>query len=115
MNTIYIKKLKDKVEYCLRNFEDTRNDDILLTIKIWETFHPSALKQDAVGNRVVYLNKLFDLPREDNVKRIRAKFQNEERKYLPTKAEVRRKRGINEDSWRAYLGYPIAGVDNQTL
>lgn len=36
------------------------------------------------GVYFVSLGKLFDLPREDNIKRIRAKIQNEEKLFLPT-------------------------------
>lgn len=110
-----ITKLKNKVLYCLEHFEQTRNSDIELTIKIWETFHKQDLKQDALGNKVIYITKLFELPREDNIKRIRAKIQNEENKFLPTSPEIRKKRGIAEDQWREYLNYPVAGVTNQYL
>lgn len=65
----------------------------------------------------VYVNvaHLYDLPREDNIKRIRAKIQNDLKEYLPTDAKVAKKRGWEEDKWREYLGYPVAGVDSQTL
>jgi hypothetical protein len=41
--------------------------------------------------------------REDHVKRIRAAL-NEKDKYLPTDPEVRKKRNINEERWRGFLG-----------
>lgn len=52
---------------------------------------------------------------KDTIKRIRAKIQNDLKEFLPTDASVAKKRGWQEDEWRKFLGYPVAGVDNQTL
>lgn len=109
-----IKDLDKKVRYCLDKDEASRNSDIRLTQVIWWTFYRESLKE-IDGVYFVSLGKLFDLPREDNIKRIRAKIQNEERKYLPTDPKIAKKRGWNEDEWRSYLGAPLAGVDNQYL
>ena len=99
-----MQKLSKKVEYILDKYPETRNSDILLTILIWTIFHRSKLK--IIENDLcVPVNALYDLPREDNVKRIRAKLQNEENKYLPTHPKVRKQRGIKEEQWRRYLGY----------
>lgn len=51
---------------------------------------------------MVQLKDIFDLPREDNIKRIRAKIQNEEHRYLPTTPEIRKQRQISELDWRAW-------------
>lgn len=51
---------------------------------------------------MVELGSIINLPREDNIKRIRAKIQNEEHKYLPTTLEVARQRKIAEEDWRAW-------------
>ena len=51
---------------------------------------------------MVELKNIMELPREDNVKRIRAKFQNEKKMYLPTSLEVARQRKISEEEWRAW-------------
>lgn len=99
------KTIKDQVEFCLRNYPETRDSDITLTIKIWKTFHLQYLRQDDRLNYMVPLEYLFELPREDNVKRVRAQF-NSEGKYYPTKWEVAKARGIKEDEWRVALGYP---------
>jgi hypothetical protein len=115
MNPQRITKLKDQIEYCLKHNEATRNSDITLTIAVWEQFYPDSLVTARNGSKAIYLDTLFNLPREDNVKRVRAKLQNEDHLYLPTDPAVHKKRGINEDVWRGYLGYPVAGVDNQTL
>lgn len=109
-----IKDLDKKVRYCLEKDEASRNSDIRLTQVIWWTYYRDSLKEiDTVF--YVSLGKLFDLPREDNIKRIRAKIQNEERLFLPTDPAVAKKRGWLEDEWRMYLDKPVAGIDRQTL
>ena len=100
-----IKQLKHKIEWVLENYPDTRNDDILLTLNIWSSYYKHLLFTNDNGKLCVRLNNIFELPREDNVKRIRAKLQNEQNKWLPTDPEVRRKRGILEEEWRRQLGY----------
>lgn len=97
--------LDTQVRYCLRVYADTRNSDIELTIRIWKTFYPTALSKSATGQFYVALDKLADLPREDNVKRVRAKIQNTEKLYLPTDAKVAKARGWEIHEWRKYLGY----------
>lgn len=97
MDKSYYKTLKSQIMYCLETQQDTRNSDITLMIAVWQTFYGI--------DRVVHVSTLYDLPREDNIKRIRAKLQNEEKIFLPTKLEVALKRGINEVDWRRALGY----------
>jgi hypothetical protein len=63
------------------------------------------VKREADQKHYVQLEKLFDLPREDNLKRIRAKIQNEEGKYLPTKKEIALKRGIEESKWHKAMAF----------
>lgn len=97
--------LKAQVEAILRNIPETRNSDIALMIEVWRRYYPQRIKKGASGEEGVWLKDLFDLPREDNVKRVRAKF-NHEGKYFPTDWKVAKGRGIKEDEWRAILGYP---------
>ncbi len=97
MNKEELKTLKKKVEYCLQNYPETRNSDVGLTIKIWQEFY-------GVRDSIL-LYDLYRLPREDAVKRIRAKFQNDLHLYLPTEWEIARQRKINYDVWRKVLGY----------
>ena len=108
------KNLKVEVETILQNIPETRNCDIRLTIEIWKAFYPSKiLKRETVpeGSKLaIDLDSLFVLPREDNVKRWRAIFQNDLGKYLPTIWEVARKRKINVERWREALGYPPKGL-----
>ena len=90
--------LKNQVERVLQKYPETRNSDITLTIQIWKEFYPTRVMDGKVS-----LADLYDLPREDNVKRVRAKFQNEENKYLPTVWEIARKRKINEMVWKNFI------------
>lgn len=99
-------KLRDMVEDRLKNDEETRNSDIKLTISIWIKYYPNYVLDTSQGDKSgIFLDALFILPREDNIKRIRAKIQNEENKYLPTDPNVRNKRKISEEAWYDYLGY----------
>lgn len=81
---------------------------------IWAKYYP-ALLTSKNGKVCVTLANMYILPREDNIKRIRAKIQNEEKLYLPTDPAIAKKRGWKEDEWRGYLGKLIAGVDHQHL
>ena len=100
-----VHTLKAQVEEVLRNEPETRNSDIKLTIAIWRRFYPAKIKKGASGEEGVLLKDLFDLPREDNVKRVRAQF-NADGKFFPTDWEVAKARGIQQDQWRVALGYP---------
>lgn len=93
-----LQTLKSQVEHILKYNPETRNSDISLTILLWKTFYPQKIKD----NQYVALADLFDLPREDNVKRIRAKF-NSQNKYLPTSLEIALQRGILEEKWRLFM------------
>ena len=91
--------LKDKVEIALKDDPNTRDSDITLMIYIWKRWH-------AVEDSVL-LTRLYFLPREDNIKRIRAKFCSEGKEWAyPTIWEIAKRRGILENIWRKVLGYP---------
>lgn len=91
-------KLQDKIEHCLFKYPQTRNSDILLTRAVWHEFHNSKIFK--VNDRpAIFLEDMMDLPREDNIKRIRAKIQNNLHKFLPNSEEVRKQRKINEVWW----------------
>lgn len=96
---------KTMVENILRNVPESRNSDITLMIEIWKKYYPEKLKKGSTGELGVWVKDLYDLPREDGVKRIRASF-NHEGKYFPTDWKVAKGRGIKEDVWRQELGYP---------
>ena len=94
--------LKDKIIHCLTKYPETRNSDIKLTNAVWIEFHNSKiLKID--GKNYVALTDLYELPREDNVKRIRAKIQNEDNLFLPTDINIAKQRKKNEEKWRNYF------------
>lgn len=100
-----LKTLKAEVAQMLKIYPETRDSDISLMIMLWQNYHKSQLVSMNNGTIYVALKSLYDLPREDNIKRIRAKFQNELGLYLPTKLEVALRRGIEEAKWRSFMGY----------
>lgn len=107
-----VPRLKKMVEYILDENPkyrgvQARNSDIALTILIWQRWYSVGTNDDSV----LHLYRLFDLPREDNVKRVRAVFQNTEHKYLPTSLEVLKKRGIEREYWEDALGYKLTGEE----
>lgn len=103
-----VPRLKNMVEQVLRdnpkyNGIEARNSDLALLILIWQRWYGVSDRPDGT----IQVRRLLDLPREDNVKRVRAKIQNEEHKYLPTNPDVLIKRGILEDYWHDALGYNL--------
>jgi hypothetical protein len=97
-----MKTLQKQVETILANYPETRNSDIQLMIQLWMDFYPELL-----SGRYVFLDNLFDLPREDNIKRIRAQFQNTKRVFLPTSTEVCIERFKLSKEWKRFLGYHV--------
>ena len=81
-----------------QKYPETRNSDIKLTNAVWIEFHNSKLKQ-IEGKYAVVLTDLYELPSQDDVKRIRAKVQNNLHKFLPTSEEVSKQRKIKEIWW----------------
>ncbi len=103
-----IKKLRGAILEILKDYPKARDSDQWLTLKLWAVYFPSKMHQELdedgqpQGRKFVYLEDIMNLPREDNVKRLRAKIQNEEGLYLPTSWAVAKKRGINEVEWKHY-------------
>jgi len=87
-----------KVIHCLEKHPKTRNSDMLLTRAVWHEFHNSKGFMHN-GRMAHYDDDLMDLPREDEVSRIRRKV-TENGEYLPTDPEVYKQRKINEINWR---------------
>lgn len=96
-----LETLKGQVEFCLDKYPETRDSDITLLIKVWNQFYTEYINDDGT----IHLKSLYLIPKEDGIKRIRAKFQNEEKKYLPTNWEVASERGIKRFEWENFLGY----------
>lgn len=84
--------LKEKVLYILEEEPDTRNNDKLLTIRIWEHFYPSIVKKSKDGRSAILLDDMFSLPSQDNIKRARAIIQNDEGKFKATDMFVKIRR-----------------------
>ncbi len=101
MNYREIKTLKGQIKHCLEAYQETRNSDLTLMIKVWEVFYSDFLLDGAVP-----LKALYELPREDSVKRLRAMF-TAKGLYYPTTWEVAKARAINEDEWRVAVGCPV--------
>ena len=106
MSDTRIRKLREKVLAVLEAVPESRNSDQYLTLCIWNRYYPGLLTEVELPTgqkaKAVLLRNVMELPREDNVKRIRAKIQNEEGKFLPTSWEVAKQRKINEETWKAY-------------
>lgn len=69
---------------------------------IWRQFYNQYIKSDD-RQQMIDIESLYELPREDNIKKIRAVLQNEKGIYLPTDPQVRKKRKIEEYVWQYYL------------
>lgn len=93
-----IEKLDSKVRAVLDEHPETRNSDITLTIKIWREYYD-------VHGAFLAIDRLYELPSVDDVKRIRAKIQNEEKLYPPTDWKIAKKRHWLEDEWKRAMGY----------
>lgn len=91
--------LRKQVEHTLSTDEKSRNSDKWLTWRIWTDFY------EFDGS--LTWEKFESLPDEDDIKRIRAKIQNDERKYLPTEWIVAKKRKWNKQRWELFLGYTL--------
>jgi len=89
-------KLKDKIEYCLTKYPNTANSDVQLTFSVIHEFHNSHIKQ--IDGKWWTSCEIQKEIREDHIKRIRAKF-NEEGKYLPTDPRVIKQRRLKEQVW----------------
>lgn len=100
--------LKEQIKIVLTEVPETRNSDIALMVELWRRYYPEKIQTLDLGLRnerpAVALADLYDLPREDHVKRVRAAF-NAKGEFMPTDIKVAEARGINEDRWRKALGY----------
>lgn len=103
-----ITNLVHQIDFILSTEPETRNSDITLTIAIWKRYFPKFIIHSEKTNKdYVEITTLFDLPREDNIKRVRAKIQNEERRYLPTDPAIFLERAKLSKDWREFLGYHL--------
>jgi hypothetical protein len=98
------KDLKNQVYNCMVSVPLARNCDVTLCNAVWRAYYHSCIFLAPEGGQAVRLNDLYVLPNIDHISRIRRKIQ-EGGKLLPTNSEVRKKRHINEEEWRKFLGY----------
>ncbi len=97
--------LKRQVEQMLKEFKDTRNSDAYLTVKIWKTYYSEEMKDYDLNNPYDLFSFLKEVPSQENIKRWRAKFQNDRKLYLPTSRTVAIQRKWREEEWRSLMGY----------
>jgi hypothetical protein len=97
-----IKRLDEKVRWTMKMYPSTRNDDTALTLKIIECYLPDHIRFEDWGGTWVTAEAMFRV-REDCVKRIRAKIQNIEGKFLPDDPVVRAQRKLSQQAWETYL------------
>ena len=84
----------DKVGWILNNYPDTRNSDITLQLRYWETFSPD--QYDGGG---ITAEDLYKLPRLTSLTRARARIQNTLKLFLAD-ADVRKHRGTLSEEER---------------
>ena len=65
-----ISRLKDKVEWCLKNYVWTRNCEIELLWCVWQEFYE-------VDTMYISKADMKKMPTQESIKRLRAKFNSE--------------------------------------
>ncbi len=93
-----IRQTQSIVEDVLRDEPATRNSDKLLTFRVMQ----KVLHQAGSNLLRMDISDLGKIPAFETVKRIRAKIQNDEGRYLPTDEAARKRRRIKEDIFRRY-------------
>ena len=104
--------LQKQIYSVLKHYPETRNSDIILTIKIWELFYRGRL---FIHNEVlaIELKDLWNLPREDHIKRYRAEIQNVRRLFMPTTPDIFMERARLSKEWKETLGYRVDWKENE--
>lgn len=99
-----IDTLKKRVHKILELYPKSRDSDVMLMLYLWQSYYPSRIhRENDESPKYVYLRDIMDLPREDNIKRVRAIIQNVDGEFLPTSKAVAKQRKINEETWKAYI------------
>lgn len=101
--------IRDRVAWVLNHFPETRDSDITLQLKYWETFESHIYKGGLINPK-----DLYDLTRLTTITRTRANIQNDYKLFLAS-PEVRGKRGTlsDEEREKALLdkpNYPVFTV-----
>ena len=98
--------LKIKVEHILKEYPQSRNDDIYLAQMIWVQYYQNLLFKNVEGNWSIRLAALNDLPKNSAIERVRRQLtESDDSPYRPTDHKVWLHRGYEEVAWRNYLGY----------
>lgn len=79
--------LRDKVAWILNHHPETRNSDVSLTLKFWETF-----ESDIYNGQVIKPDDLYKLTRQTSIARERARIQNIYQLFQAD-SEIRERRG----------------------
>jgi hypothetical protein len=90
-------KTYNRVNRILDEEPDTRNDDKLLTLRV--------IEQIACEEGFLFYfprELLLKIPAFETVKRTRAKIQNDESRYLPTRTDVIARRQLRADAVREW-------------
>jgi hypothetical protein len=83
----------------------TRDSDVTLMIEVWKKFYSEYLViREKDGEAFIKLKHLYIVPREDTIKRMRAKL-NEEGKYLTSDEKVAKQRRLNMDEWHKAMAF----------
>jgi len=90
--------LEKKVIATLRDYAYTRDDDLNLTIRLWQTFFPGYCR-----NGKITMSDFRFLPSQSDIQRLRAKIQNDLGQYPPTHWKVAQKRKMKRAKWERYL------------
>jgi len=91
-----LRTIKERVEYILKNYPETRNDDMYLWLIYVRLFDPELSKYI----KFIPYNILKKAPKLETIVRVRRKIQNEEHKYLPTDPKVLKRRRLLAETWR---------------
>lgn len=92
----------------LERHPETRDDDVVLTVKMVEIYMPEHVHVSGEGTVWLTVSAIRAI-REDHVKRVRAHVQNDLHLFLPTDPSVRKKRGISEDEWKSWAYKNVIG------
>lgn len=96
------RTLKQKVEYCLERFPETRDSDGILTAKIWEIYNQEQIdlfkKYYDEGKYTlsqILAGFIVKVPQQPSVKRVRAHIQNVEKRFPAQAISVQAKRKLS--------------------
>lgn len=89
-----LDSVKEWVLHFLKTDERCRNSDKWLTYRVLRQY----------TSIYIPFADFQKMPSFESIRRTRAHVQNQEKKFLPTDANVRKKRRIREEEWRKYFG-----------